>query len=155
TVADLHIGTYRHSYLLSQLLPRAEIFSVDCWSGESAEAAVQDVRDIEPVPIGEPRIRPFRAHEFSVPLPDSSCDVVVFGFGTHEIPTGGPREKIFTEAARILRPGGKALLFEHGQDLHNFVIFGPVIHHVTTREDWRATMQSYFTEVSYARSSVA
>jgi len=29
-----------------------------------------------------------------------------------------------------LESGGKVLLFEHGWDAHNYVIFGPVIHHV-------------------------
>jgi len=55
-----------------------------------------------------------------------------FGFGTHEIPAGGAREKLFSEADRVLKPGGKVLLFEHGWDAHNYVIFGPVIHHVTS-----------------------
>lgn len=30
TVADLHIGTYRHAFLLSDVLPEAQIKSVDC-----------------------------------------------------------------------------------------------------------------------------
>jgi hypothetical protein len=47
------------------------------------------------------------------------------------------------------------LLFEHGQDLHNFLIFGPVIHHVTKREDWLRIMQAHFDDVRYARSSAA
>ena len=43
TVADLHIGTYRHAFLLSDVLPEATIHSVDCWNveGEPAEEAVQ------------------------------------------------------------------------------------------------------------------
>src|SRR5712671_7892844 len=49
TVADLHIGTYRHAFLLSDVLPEATIQTVDCWNleGESPEEAVQDVRDLE------------------------------------------------------------------------------------------------------------
>src|SRR5690348_13773620 len=47
SVADLHIGTYRHAFLLSDVLPEAQIKSVDCWNveGESPEEAVADVRD--------------------------------------------------------------------------------------------------------------
>src|SRR5258708_39405153 len=58
TVADLHIGTYRHAFLLSDVLPEATIQSVDCWNveGEPAEEAVQDVRDLELPPTGNPRI---------------------------------------------------------------------------------------------------
>jgi hypothetical protein len=59
------------------------------------------------------------------------------------------------EAERVLRPGGRVLLFEHGQDLHNFLIFGPVIRHVTKREDWLRIMRARFDDVHYTRSSAA
>jgi len=157
TVADLHIGTYRHAFLLSDALPEATIQTVDCWNveGESPEEAVQDVRELEAPPTSNPRIVPSRADHFTVPLPDASCDAVCFGFGTHEIPAGGAREKLFSEADRVLKPGGKVLLFEHGWDVHNYVIFGPVIHHVTKRQDWDRFLRERFDDVKYARSSQA
>jgi ubiquinone/menaquinone biosynthesis C-methylase UbiE len=80
---------------------------------------------------------------------------VVFGFGTHEIPPGGPRETLFAEARRVLKPGGRALMFEHGYDFHNYMIFGPVIDHVTTREDWIDTFRKNFADVRYVRTSQA
>src|SRR6185503_6839583 len=48
TVADFHIGTYRHSYRLAEVLPDATIYSVDCWNveGPPAEKAIRDVRDL-------------------------------------------------------------------------------------------------------------
>lgn len=157
TVADLHIGTYRHAFLLSDVLPEAQIKSVDCWNveGESPEAAVGDVRDLEVPPKSDPRIHAFKADKFNVPLPDASCDAVCFGFGTHELPTGGAREKLFSEAIRILKPRGKVLLFEHGWDAHNYLIFGPVIHHVTKRQDWDKFLRERFDDVKYARSTQA
>ena len=157
TIADLHIGTYRHAFLLSDVLPEAKIQTVDCWNveGESPEEAVQDVRDLEVPPKSNLRITPSRAEHFTLPLADASCDAVCFGFGTHEIPTGGPREKLFAEAIRILKPGGKVLLFEHGWDAHNYVIFGPVIHHVTKRQDWDRFLRERFDDVKYARSNQA
>jgi len=157
TVADLHIGTYRHAFLLSDALPEATIQTVDCWNveGESPEEAVQDVRELEAPPTSNPRIVPSRADHFTVPLPDASCDAVCFGFGTHEISAGGAREKLFSEADRVLKPGGKVLLFEHGWDAHNYVIFGPVIHHVTKRQDWDRFLRERFDDVKYARSSQA
>jgi len=156
-VADLHIGTYRHSYRLAELLPEATIYSVDCWNveGPPPEKAIRDVRDLEPPPTTHARIQPLRAEDFSVPLPDASCDLVVLGFGTHELPVGGPREKLFGEARRVLKPNGKALLFEHGYDTHNYLIFGPVIKHVTKRQDWLDIMKHYFDDVRYDRTSHA
>jgi SAM-dependent methyltransferase len=157
TVADLHIGTYRHAFLLADVLPDSKIKSVDCWNfeGESPEEAVADVRDLEVPPRSNPRIETSKADHFNVPLADASCDAVCFGFGTHEIPTGGPREKLFSEAIRILKTGGKVLLFEHGWDAHNYVIFGPVIHHVTRRGDWDKFLRERLDDVKYTRSSQA
>lgn len=106
-------------------------------------------------PRSDPRIQTFQAEHFRVPLPDASCDAVCFGFGTHELPTGGAREKLFNEAIRILKPRGKGLLFEHGWDAHNYVIFGPVIHHVTKRQDWDKFLRERFDHVKYARSTEA
>ncbi|MEP6692364.1 MAG: methyltransferase domain-containing protein [Gemmatimonadaceae bacterium] len=157
TVADLHIGTYRHAFALAEALPDATIHSIDCWSeaGDASELAVQDVRRLEPPPTGHERIVPGRADHFHLPLPDASCDVVVFGFGTHAIAAGAARDTLFAEARRVLQGDGQVLLFEHGYDVHNYLIFGPVIDHVTRRDDWLATMRRIFTDVRYARSSAA
>lgn len=157
TIADLHIGTYRHAFLLSDVLPEAQIKSVDCWNIEGAppEEAVADVRDLEVPPKSNARIETFKAEHFTVPLDHASCDAVCFGFGTHELPTGGAREKLFSEAIRILKPHGKVMLFEHGWDAHNYVIFGPVIHHVTKRQDWDKFLRERFDDVKYARSTQA
>src|SRR5258708_29258177 len=108
-VADRHIGTYRHGFLLSDVLPEATIQTVDCWNveGESPEEAVQDVRDLELPPTGDPRIVPSKAEHFTLPLADASCEAVCFGFGTHEIPTGGGRGKAFCQAPALPNnPGG-------------------------------------------------
>lgn len=136
-VADIHIGTYRHAYKLAEVLPDATIFSVDCWQeGFSSEIAIADVRALEPAPNHEPRLIPLKAGDFQIPLETGSCDAIVFGFGTHEIPAGAERARIFAEAMRVLKPGGKALLFEHGIDFQNYLIFGPVIDHVTPYKEW-------------------
>src|SRR4051794_14497919 len=156
-VADLHIGTYRHSYILADLLPGAVIHSIDCWGmpGEPKEVAIRDVRDLECPPTHHPRIRAGRAEDSTLPLPDATCDAVVLGFGTHEVPDDGPLDKLFSEARRVLKPGGKVLMFEHGVDFHNVIIFGPVIGHVVPRHEWAGKFKAHFAEVGYARTSQA
>lgn len=156
-VADLHIGTYRHSHLLADLLPKVTIHSIDCWGvpGDPKEIAIRDVRDLESPPAREPRIVTHTAADYTLPLADASCDAVVFGFGTHEVPNDGPLDKLFEEARRVLKPGGKALMFEHGTDFHNVIIFGPVIGHVIPRDGWAKIFKAHFADVGYARSSQA
>ncbi|HTF05086.1 MAG TPA: class I SAM-dependent methyltransferase, partial [Bacteroidia bacterium] len=147
-LADIHIGTYRHTYQFANLLPEATVHSIDCWQdGFSSEEAISDVRSLEPAPTHEARIKPVKVSNYEIPLNDASCDVVVFGFGTHEIPAGNERDKIFAEAKRILKPDGKIVMFEHGIDFQNYLIFGPVIYHVTQHKEWMKFFQSMFIEV--------
>lgn len=151
-LADIHIGTYRHTYQFANLLPEATIHSIDCWENDCpSEQAISDVRALEPIPTHEPRIKAQKANKYAINLADASCDVVVFGFGTHEIPPGEERNKIFSEAKRILKPGGKILMFEHGIDFHNYLIFGPVIYHVTQRKQWLKLLSEMFSDVKEDR----
>lgn len=156
-VADLHIGTYRHTHVLADLLPEATVHSVDCWGveGDPHEIAIRDVRDLEVPPAHNPRIVTHRTTTYTLPLADESCDLVVLGFGSHEIPDDGPLDRLFAEARRVLKSGGKLVMFEHGNDFHNVIIFGPVIAHVTAREKWWAKFTKNFGNVGYARSSQA
>ena len=155
-VADLHIGTWRTSHLLSELLPDAMVWSVDCWDDAQlpSEANVLQLHELEPAPH-RPPFGVLATVNGAVPLPDASCDAVVVGFGIHEIPAGAPREKLFDEARRILKPGGKLLLFEHLVDLENFVIFGPGIGHWPRRRDWARLLEARFAEVRRVRARQA
>jgi len=155
-VADLHIGTWRTSHLLRELLPDARISSVNCWdtSQPSAEANVRQLHELEPEP-DDPPFRKLATANGAVPLADASCDAVVVGFGIHELAARGPREKLFDEARRVLKPGGKLLLFEHIVDLENFVIFGPGIDHWPRRREWLRLLEARFAGVRHARARQA
>lgn len=157
-VADLHIGTYRISYLLADLLPTATIESVDIWDETryETERALVLLRALESAPATEQRIQPRKAAGTHVPLPDHSCDVVVLGLGVHEIPAGAEREAIFAEAKRLLRPGGTCLFFEHTVDLQSLLVFGFEIAHWERRAEWlRLLRQSFGPGVRHQRSAQA
>ncbi len=151
TIADIHIGTYRHSFMFHELLPDAAIYSIDCKREPrfTEELAVREVQALETPPT-DSHITTIYTEDFRIPLEDNSCDVVVFGFGTHEIPDQ-ERETIFEDARRILKPGGKLLLFEHGIDTLNYFIFGPVIYHVTKAKDWKQLLNDKFANVKQDR----
>ncbi|HEY0606250.1 MAG TPA: class I SAM-dependent methyltransferase [Herpetosiphonaceae bacterium] len=157
-VADLHIGTYRISYLLADLLPGATIESVDIWDNTryETERALVLLRALEAAPTSEQRIRPRQAAGAQVPLPAASCDVVVLGLGLHEIPAGAEREAIFAEAKRLLRPGGTCLFFEHTVDLQSLLVFGFEIKHWERRAQWlRLLRQTFGPNVRHQRSAQA
>jgi len=72
-VADLHIGTWRTSHLLSELLPDAVVWSVNCWDDAqpAAEANVRQLHELERAPR-RPPFGMLAAANGAVPLPDAS-----------------------------------------------------------------------------------
>lgn len=157
-VADLHIGTYRISYLLRDLLPSATIESVDIWEDGryEIEPTLKLLRDLESAPADNARLHVKRTGSGNVPLSDACCDAVVLGLGLHEIPSGAPREQIFAEARRILKPDGKLLFFEHTVDLQSLLVFGPGISHWVRRPEWlRIIAQTFGDGVQHSRSPEA
>ena len=154
-VADLHIGTYRASYILADLLPSAQIESVDLWDEDryETERALVLLRVLELVPTSEDRVSPGKAHDETLPLADDSCDAVVLGLGFHEIPAGASRDRVLSEAKRVLKPGGACLLFEHTVDLQSFLVFGTGIQHWVRRPEWvRLIEQTFGAPVRHRRS---
>jgi SAM-dependent methyltransferase len=155
-VADLHIGTWRHSYALHDRLPSAHVVSIDIWAAgvEATEGAVRELRELELPPAPAPRLEPLRAGDGKLPLGDESVDVVVMGLGSHEV-EGEAQEQLFDEARRILRPGGTLLFFEHAKNWQSFLIFGPGIAHWTEREEWTRRLAKRFHNVRSERTLLA
>jgi SAM-dependent methyltransferase len=155
-VADLHIGTWRHSYALHDRLPTSNIVSIDIWAAgvEATEGAVRELRELELPAAPAPRLEPLRAGNGKLPLGDQSVDVVVMGLGSHEV-EGEAQERLFDEARRVLKPGGTVLFFEHAKNWQSFLIFGPGIAHWTEREEWTQRLAKRFDNVRSVRTLLA
>ena len=155
-VADLHIGTWRHSYALQDRLPAAKIVSIDVWAAgvEATEGAVRELRELELPAAPGPRLEPLRAGDGKLPLGDRSVDVVVMGLGSHEV-EGDAQERLFDEARRILKVGGTLLFFEHAKNWQSFLIFGPGIAHWTERDEWTRRLAKRFANVRSVRTLLA
>jgi SAM-dependent methyltransferase len=155
-VADPHIGTWRHSYALHDLLPAAKIVSLDIWAAgvEATEGAVRELRELELPGPSSARLEVRRAGDGTLPLGDASVDVVVMGLGSHEV-EGQAQEQLFEEARRVLKPGGTLLFFEHAKNWQSFLIFGPGISHWTERDEWTRRLSKRFGNVRSLRTSQA
>jgi SAM-dependent methyltransferase len=149
-IAELHIGTYRHARALGELLGRATIHTVDCWSDEAghAEPSLEEIRALDPPPQEEPRLRMLRAKDGKVPIADASCDAVVLGVGFHEFEPAA-RETLLREAVRVLKPRGKVVLFEHVRNLRNQLVFGRAVGHWPTRDEWTSTLGRHLDGVRH------
>ena len=155
-VADLHIGTWRHSYALSDRLPGAQIISIDIWRAgvEATEGAVRELRELEEPPPPTARLDVRAAGDGRLPLTDASVDVVVMGLGTHEV-EGAAQELLLSEARRVLKPGGTVLFFEHAKNWQSLLIFGPGISHWTSRAEWTRRLSERFSRVRSVRTALA
>ncbi|MGV9340217.1 methyltransferase domain-containing protein [Streptomyces sp. NPDC003688] len=72
----------------------------------------------------------------ALPHPANAADTVLLVFAAHELRRPEDRERLFTECARLLRPGGTLLVAEHLRDAANTAVFGPGAWHFLPRREW-------------------
>jgi ubiquinone/menaquinone biosynthesis C-methylase UbiE len=58
------------------------------------------------------RVEVTRGDARELPFPDAGFDVVVSNFVVHELRSCGGRERMMSEAARVLKPGGHIALVD-------------------------------------------
>lgn len=73
----------------------------------------------------------------ALPLPEADADVALLILAAHEVRTPAGRDALFAEVARVLHPGGQAVLVEHGRDLANALAFGPGVLRFFPPAEWR------------------
>lgn len=110
TLLDLGCGRGAVLLAAAKLLPRGRAVGVDLWradqTGNSADhtrvnAALENVAD---------RVEVYTADITDLPFDNSSVDVIVSSLVIHNIGTNAARAKAVSEAARVLRPGGRVAI---------------------------------------------
>ncbi len=132
-IVNVHSGFDESSEAVRALFPEAELTVLDFYDpAQQTERSIARARAAYPPSIPP---REVRSHDFG--LPGASADLVLLILAAHEVRTAAGRDRLFAEAARILRPGGQAILVEHGRDAANFLAFGPGFLHFFAPAEWR------------------
>ena len=107
TLLDLGCGRGAVLLAAAKLLPNGRAIGVDLWRADQTDnspdntlrnAALENVAD---------RVEVHTADITDLPFGDNSVDVIVSSLVIHNISEAEGRAKALSEAARVLRPGGK------------------------------------------------
>ncbi len=115
-ILDVACGTGRTLAQLRRALPQAELLGVDL-----SPYYLSVARDVL---AGGPAVELVAGNAEALPLPDGSVDAVVSVFLFHELPRNA-RRRVWTEVARVLRPGGTFVVVDSVQreDARNISYF--------------------------------
>jgi arsenite methyltransferase len=124
TVLDLGCGRGAVLLAVAKLLPNGRAIGVDIWRADQTHNAEANTRDNAESEGVADRIELHTADMTNLPLPDDSVDLIVSSLAVHNIPGREGRAQAISEAARVLRPGGRLVLADlaetavHVRQLH-------------------------------------
>jgi arsenite methyltransferase len=110
----LDMGCGRGAVLLAaaKLLPNGRAVGVDIWRADQTDNSQQNtLRNAELEGVAD-RVEVRTGDITDLPFDDNSVDVIVSSLVVHNIPSAEARAKAISEAARVLRPGGKLALVD-------------------------------------------
>jgi SAM-dependent methyltransferase len=108
----LDLGCGRGAVLLSaaKLLPNGRAIGVDIWQADQTDNSQQNtLRNAELEGVAD-RVEVRTADITDLPFDNDSVDVIVSSLVVHNISSREGRAKAISEAARVLRPGGRLVL---------------------------------------------
>jgi SAM-dependent methyltransferase len=110
TLLDLGCGRGAVLLAAAKLLPDGRAIGVDIWRADQTHNSPHDTLDNASLEGVADRVEVHTADITDLPFDDGSVDVIVSSLVVHNIPTQAGRERAISEAARVLRPGGRLVL---------------------------------------------
>lgn len=125
-VIDITSGKLRGTRGFLPNFQGGHYFLIDIYDAQKmTDKALRRARELEPPLQTERRIYQRPGKATNLPLPHNWADVIYCDFSLHELHDPADRDALFTEFVRVLKPGGRLLIAEHGRDWLNFAAFGP------------------------------
>lgn len=141
TVVDLGSGSGMDSFIAaSNVGPRGKVFGIDMTDEQRAKAERLRIRD------GFTQVKYLRGYIEDVPLPDGTADVVI---SNGVINLSVDKARVFREAARLLRVGGRLALSDIVTEVRlpenitcDSNLWAACIGGAAQREDYRAQIEA-------------
>ena len=96
----------------AKLLPNGRAIGVDIWRADQTDNSQDNTLHNAELEGVADRVEVRTADITDLPFDDDSVDVIVSSLVVHNIPGAEARAKGISEAARVLRPGGKLALVD-------------------------------------------
>jgi SAM-dependent methyltransferase len=110
TLLDLGCGRGAVLLAAAKLLPNGRAIGVDIWRADQTDNSQQNtLRNAELEGVAD-RVEVRTADITDLPFDDNSVDMIVSSLVVHNIPGAADRAEAISEAARVLRPGGRLVL---------------------------------------------
>ena len=114
TLLDLGCGRGAVLLAAAKRLPRGRAIGVDVWRADQTDNSPQATLDNAALEDVSDRVEVHTADITDLPFDDDSVDVIVSSLVIHNIPGRAGRRKAISEAARVLRPGGRLAIADLG-----------------------------------------
>jgi arsenite methyltransferase len=97
-------------------LPLGRVVGVDIWRGRDQSGNTRDAAEANLVAAGvADRVEIVDADLVDLPFEDGQFDVVLSSLAIHAVPLAADRDRACRQLARVLAPGGRIVVVDHGR----------------------------------------
>lgn len=130
---SVNAGFDETSFIIKNKFPHADLKVFDFYNAEHhTEPAIKRARRVS---LLYPNTQHIQSD--SIPLEDSSVDVVFLLSAVHEIRSHEEKIQFLKECRRLCKQGGQVIMVEHLRDFPNFVAFSVGFTHFFSRSTWK------------------